>query len=84
MSPEQRSQRARIAALARWAHEDPTANAARAQAGLRRKFENEVDPDRVLPEAERARRTECAWRAHLARAAFASAKARRARSGADE
>ncbi len=76
LSPEQRSQRARIAALTRWAHEDPTANALRGQAGLVRRFEDQVDPDRVLTEAERNRRVAAARRAHMNSLARKSAKAR--------
>jgi hypothetical protein len=77
LTPEQRKQRAKIAAHTRWSREDPTANAVRAQAGLLAKFEREIraaDPD--LPDAEVARRTEHARRAHMLRLAFASAKAR--------
>lgn len=82
LTPEQRSQRAAIAAYTRWAHEDPAANAARGQAGFYRKLYDETDPS--LPDAERHRRAECARRAHMARMTFASAKSRRARVGADE
>ncbi len=77
LTPEERSQRARLAALTRWSHEDPMPNAQRANAGLMAKFVDEVDPDRVLPEAERSRRAEAAKRAHFTRLAFLSAKARR-------
>ena len=77
LTPEQRSQRARIAALARWSKEDPAPGAARGQAGLMARFEREVDPDGVLTPAERARRAECARKAHMTRLAFASSKARR-------
>lgn len=80
LSPEQRTQRARIAALTRWSNEDPKPTAQRAQAGLRARFEREVAekyPD--LPQAELARRAEAAYRAHFARLAFASAKARAGR-----
>jgi hypothetical protein len=41
------------------------------------RFEDEVDPGRVLPEAERARRAEHALKAHMARLALKSAKVRR-------
>jgi hypothetical protein len=81
LTPEQRSQRARLAALSRWQRENPTANAMRGQRGLMARFEREVDPDGVLPEGERLRRAECARKAHMARLAFASSKARR--SGGD-
>lgn len=76
MTPEQRSQRARLAALTRWAHENPAKNAKRGQAGLLARFEREVDPDGVLAPAERARRAEAALKAHMVRLALASSKAR--------
>lgn len=76
LTPEQLSLRGRIGALARWAKEDPQANAARGQAGLLAKFEREVDPDGQLPAAERRRRAECARRAHMARLALKSSRAR--------
>jgi hypothetical protein len=77
LTPGQRSTRARIAALARWANEDPTANAERGQAGLRQKFYDQTDPS--LPEAERQRRADCAYREHMARIAFQ--RSRRAQAG---
>jgi hypothetical protein len=83
LTPTQRSQRARIAALTRWSREDPAANAARGQAGLMARFVDQVDPDRVLPEAERQRRAEAARRAHMAQLAFRSAKARAGRTPDD-
>jgi hypothetical protein len=49
LTPEQRSQRARLAAHARWAKEDPTPAAEHAQAGLVARF------DREAREASRAR-----------------------------
>lgn len=76
LTPEQRSQAARAAAFARWSREDPRPTALRANAGLMRRFLDEVDPDRVLPEDERLRRAECAKRAHFTRLALASSKAR--------
>ena len=79
LTPSQRVQRARIAAFTRWSKEDPAATAARGQAGLLAKFVDQVDPDRVLPEAERQRRAEAARKAHMTRLAFRSAKVRAAR-----
>jgi hypothetical protein len=79
LTPEQRTLRARLAALSRWAAEDPTANAERGQRGLRAKFTREVAaqfPD--LPEAELARRAEAAYRAHMVRLALSKSKARAA------
>jgi hypothetical protein len=77
LTPEQRSIRARIAALSRWAAEDSKASAERGQKGLRDKFRREIAatfPD--LPAAELERRAEAAYRAHMSRLAFASSKAR--------
>lgn len=79
LTPEQRRTRARIAAYARWAKESPAKNAARGQAGLLARFEREVDPDGVLPEAERTRRAEAARKVHMLRLADASRTARAAR-----
>lgn len=85
LTPEQRRLRAQIAAHARWAHEDPTANAVRGQAGLTARFTREVDPDGTLDPAERARRVESARRAHFARLALASSRARaKRRSGSGD
>lgn len=84
LTPEQRSESARIAALSRWAKEDPAANAARGQAGLLAKFEREVreaNPD--LPEAEIIRRTEAARTAYMRRMAFHRERARQARKAAE-
>lgn len=80
LTPEQRSQRAKIAAHTRWSREDPAPNAARGQAGLTARFERDVDPDGTLNPAERARRVESARRAHFARLAFRSAQARSRRT----
>jgi hypothetical protein len=41
-----------------------------------KRFERQVDPDGVLSEAERLRRAESAKKAHFARLAFLSSKAR--------
>ena len=83
LTPTQRTMRARIAANTRWSQESPTATAARGQAGLMAKFVDQVDPDRVLPEAERNRRAEAARRAHMQKLAFASSKARTGRAPAE-
>ena len=78
LTPSQRSQRARIAALERWSREDPAANAARGQQGLLAKFRRDVldeFPDLVEPEL--TRRAEARRRAHMQRLAYRSARARR-------
>jgi hypothetical protein len=80
MADSTRTLAARVAAYSRWAHEDPRPNAARASAAFRAKFLDEVDPDRKLPEEERQRRAESAFRAHMTRLALRSAKARRKRA----
>ena len=67
------------AANIRWSKEDPTEQGKIMRAGLARRFLDEVDPDRLLPEAERQRRAECARRAFYQQLALASAKARRDR-----
>lgn len=77
---QERSQRARIAALTRWAKEDPRPALAKVREGLYARFELEVDPRSELDPAERARRATAAFRAHMARLALASARARRASS----
>lgn len=50
---------------------------AAARAAFQSKFEREVDPDGVLPDAERLRRAEMARKAHFAKLALKSAQARR-------
>lgn len=79
LTPEERTLRARLAAQTRWANEDPQPTALRAQAGLRARFLREVDPDSVLPEAERQRRAESLRRAYYTRLSFEAVRARRAR-----
>ncbi len=73
------SLRGRIGGLTRSATSDMRILARSGQVGLRRKFENEVDPDGSLAPAERARRADAARRLHFSRLALASARARRAR-----
>jgi hypothetical protein len=84
MTPEQRRLRAQIAANTRWSREDPLPTAIRGQAGLTAKFEREIRSEFPnLPDHEVARRVESARKAHFARLALKSAKARsRSRSGA--
>ena len=85
LTPEQRSRRASIAALERWSRENPTANAACGQAGLRARFEREArEADPGITDAEARRRGECAYRAHMKRMANASSEARAARKAGGE
>ncbi len=51
-----------------------------ARAALLRRFEDEVDPERVLPAEERLRRAGQARKAYFTRLALASADARRNRA----
>jgi len=76
LTPAQRQQRARLAALSRWAKEDPTPTVQNATAAFLATFIDQVDPHRTLSESERLRRAEAARRAHMTRLAFLSSKAR--------
>ena len=80
LSPSERKLRAQIAAHTSWANtEDRKARTSAGTAALLSKFEREVDPDGILPAAERARRAESARKAHFSRLAFLSAQSRRQR-----
>lgn len=70
LTATQRSQRARIAAGARWAKADGHAGTQAARDAFMARFEAEVDPHRVLPPAERTRRADSARRAYFQRMAF--------------
>ena len=78
MTSTQRTLTAQIAAHVRWAHTpDRTAATAPARAAFDARFEREVDPERVLPSAERARRAAHARKAYFTRLALRSAQRRR-------
>lgn len=81
LSPQERSQIARIGAHAMHSKHDVMETTAAGRAASMQKFLDEVDPDRVLPEAERLRRAEHARSAYFTRLAYKSARARRKRSG---
>jgi len=78
LSAEQRTQRARMAAHARWAKANRYEGTAPARKAFLNSFLEKVDPDWVLPEAERERRAESALKEHMARLAFASSRKRAA------
>lgn len=80
LTPEQRALRARIAAHAMHRLHDPRETTAKARAAYRTSFEEQVDPDRLLPEAERARRVQSARKEHFARLSYQSSRARSARA----
>lgn len=76
-----RTQAAKIAAHTRWANtSDRSAATQPARDAMVRKFEDQVDPQRVLPIEERAKRVESARRAYYQRLALKSAQSRRAKS----
>jgi hypothetical protein len=83
ISPAERSLRARLAAYTQHGHRDPHEATAKARAAFLAKFEREADPDGVLSPEERRRRAESLRRAHFARLALASVKARRKAKGGD-
>lgn len=71
--------RGRIGAYTTHSRHDTRETTKSARAAFVASFEHQVDPNRVLPEAERVRRAEAARRAHFARLAQRSAEARRKR-----
>jgi hypothetical protein len=77
--------RARIAAHAKHGRGDARAATAKARATFLARFEQEADPERVLPPEERRRRADHLRKAYFTRLALASAKARRrsSRGGPD-
>lgn len=83
LTPHERSLRARIAAHTLHSTHDPTDTTINARTAFLARFENEVDPERVLAEEERKRRAGHALRAHMLRLALASVKARRQKAGSD-
>jgi hypothetical protein len=80
MLPKTKSLPQQIAANVRWSKEDPTRQGEILRAGLERRFLDEVDPNRELPEPERLRRAAKARQVFYQRLALASANARRERS----
>jgi hypothetical protein len=73
--------RGRIGAHTLHATRDSRETTANARAAFLAGFEAQVDPDGSLPEAERKRRAEHARRAHFARLALKSARARSRHAG---
>jgi hypothetical protein len=79
--PAEMAMRGRIGAYRLHSKYDPKETTAKARESFLSRFEREVDPEGVLPEAERLRRAEAARRAYFSQLAHKSAKARRARKG---
>jgi hypothetical protein len=83
LTPEQRRSRARLAALVQWSKTpDWSARTQAARDAFMRRFEDQVDPDRRLDPAQRARQAEMARRAYFVRIGRKSADARAARKAA--
>lgn len=80
LTPMERVWRARLAAHSMHAKHDGRAVTAKARATFLARFEVEADPDGTLSAGERRRRAEQLRRAHFARMALASSKARRERA----
>lgn len=70
------SLRGRIGAYVMHSRNDSRATSAKAREAFMRRFELEVDPEGVLPAAERARRADAAQKAYFTRLALRSAQAR--------
>ncbi len=81
LSPAERSLRGRMGAYALHARYDPRQTTAAARDAFLRRFLDEVDPDRVLPEPERLRRAAAARKAYFTRLAYLSSRRRRRRQG---
>lgn len=81
LTPAERSLRARIAAHSLHATVDAQEHTAPARKAFLDRFEREVDPDGILPEAERRRRAGHARKAHFTRLALASSRARKKGGG---
>lgn len=69
-TPAQRKLAAQIGAHSLHAQRDPRETTAKARATFLSSFEKQVDPDGVLPAAERARRADSARKAHFKRLAL--------------
>lgn len=79
LSPAERSLRGRMGAYALHARYDPRQTTAAARDAFLRRFVDEVDPDRVLPESERLRRAASARKAYFTRLAYLASRRRHRR-----
>jgi hypothetical protein len=82
LDPATATLRGRIGAYVQHSRHDPRETTRAARSAFLARFECQVDPQGLLPEPERRRRAESARKAHFARMAFLSARARR-RAGAE-
>ena len=78
LDPAARTLRARIGAFAMHSKHPIEATTRGGLDAAWQRFVLQVDPDGLLPEAERARRAKAAQQAHMARLAFRSVQARQA------
>lgn len=81
-SPQERSLVSAIGAYSLHSQYDSRELAKNARAKFLDRFLDEVDPDRILPEAERERRAGHLLQAHMRRLALKSARARAGRKPA--
>jgi len=79
LTPAERSLRARAAAYRLHSLYDSRQLTANARAAFEQRFARQVDPDGVLPEAERQRRAECARKAYYSAYSVLAAKSARVR-----
>jgi hypothetical protein len=79
LTPAERSLRGRMGAYVVHARYDPRQTTAPARAAFLKRFLDEVDPDRVLPDPERLRRAASARKAYFTRLAFLASRRRRQR-----
>lgn len=85
MSPVERKLQAALAAYESWKRtEDRPARTAKARMAFEQKSYDEVDPEGILPHAEREKRAGAARNAYYARLALKSATAARIRREARE
>ena len=83
LTPEQRRQRARLGAYAQQAAHDTRETTAQARQAFFSRFLQQVDPDGVLPEAERLRRAAAARKAYFVALSLRSARVRARAKSAD-
>ncbi|MEE8367676.1 MAG: hypothetical protein V3S30_05115 [Thermoanaerobaculia bacterium] len=82
LSPAERTLRAKLAAHS--VHARGRTNTEPARAAFDQRFFDEVDPDRVLPSVERAKRAAHARSAYFSRLAMKAATARRRKAQASD
>ena len=84
LTPAERTLRARLAAHTLHATVDSREHTEPARKAFMDRFEDQVDPDRVLPPAERRRRAEQAKKAYFTRLALKSVQARKSEREIDD